>query len=66
MRVLPTDGIVTGTGSGRDWVHRGRTTLLLALSAPEWPRTQPVFVLTSSPLPEGTPDHVTQRQPLTN
>jgi hypothetical protein len=37
----------------------GRTTFLPALEAPAWPWTQPVFVLTSRPLPEGTPDHVT-------
>ena len=40
-------------------VVMGRTTFLPALEAPDWPWTQPVFVLTSSPLPEGTPDHVT-------
>jgi dihydrofolate reductase len=40
-------------------VVMGRTTFLPALSAPDWPWTQPVFVLTSSPLPEETPGHVT-------
>jgi dihydrofolate reductase len=40
-------------------VVMGRTTFLPALSAAEWPWTQPVFVLTSNPLPEETPDHVT-------
>jgi dihydrofolate reductase len=40
-------------------VLMGRTTFLPALEAPAWPWTQPVFVLTSRPLPEGTPDHVT-------
>jgi dihydrofolate reductase len=40
-------------------VVMGRTTFLPALDAPAWPWTQPVFVLTSSALPEGTPDHVT-------
>jgi dihydrofolate reductase len=40
-------------------VVMGRTTFLPALAASEWPWTQPVFVLTSSPLPEGTPDDVT-------
>jgi dihydrofolate reductase len=40
-------------------VVMGRTTFLPALEAPRWPWTQPVFVLTSSPLPEATPDHVT-------
>jgi dihydrofolate reductase len=37
----------------------GRTTFLPALEASQWPWTQPVFVLTSSALPERTPDHVT-------
>jgi dihydrofolate reductase len=40
-------------------VVMGRVTFRPALSAPEWPWSQPVFVLTSSALPEGTPDHVT-------
>jgi dihydrofolate reductase len=40
-------------------VLMGRTTFLPALEAPDWPWTQPVFVLTSRPLPEGTPDNVT-------
>ncbi|MEO9176302.1 MAG: dihydrofolate reductase family protein [Gaiellales bacterium] len=35
-------------------VVMGRTTFLPALTAPRWPWTQPVFVLTSSVLPEGT------------
>ena len=39
-------------------VVMGRTTFLPALNAPAWPWTQPVFVLTSSPLPAGTPEHV--------
>ena len=39
-------------------VVMGRTTFLPALGASQWPWTQPVFVLTSSPLPEGAPDHV--------
>jgi len=40
-------------------VVMGRTTFLPALNAPRWPWTQPVFVLTSGPLPDGTPDDVT-------
>jgi dihydrofolate reductase len=40
-------------------VVMGRSTFLPALSAPQWPWRQPVFVLTSRALPEGTPDHVT-------
>lgn len=40
-------------------VVMGRTTFLPALGAPRWPWTQPVFVLTSSPLPEETPADVT-------
>ena len=40
-------------------VVMGRTTFLPALGASQWPWTQPVFVLTSSPLPEGAPNHVT-------
>ncbi len=39
-------------------VVMGRTTFLPALGAPRWPWPQPVFVLTSSPLPEGTPADV--------
>jgi dihydrofolate reductase len=39
-------------------VLMGRTTFLPALAAPQWPWTQPVFVLTSSPLPDGTPGDV--------
>jgi dihydrofolate reductase len=40
-------------------VVMGRTTFVPALSAPQWPWTQRVFVLTSSPLPDGTPVDVT-------
>lgn len=40
-------------------VVMGRATFLPALRAPHWPWTQPVFVLTSTPLPEGTPRQVT-------
>lgn len=40
-------------------VVMGRTTFLPALQAPEWPWTQPVFVLTSRPLPANTPPSVT-------
>jgi len=40
-------------------VVMGRTTFEPALGAPRWPWTQPVFVLTSTPLPEGTPEGVT-------
>lgn len=40
-------------------VVMGRTTFLPALAAPQWPWKQPVFVLTSSALPEGTPSDVT-------
>jgi dihydrofolate reductase len=40
-------------------VVMGRTTFLPALGAPQWPWKQPVFVLTSSDLPEETPDDVT-------
>ena len=43
---------------GCEAVVIGRTTFLPALDAPDWPWTEPVFVLTSSPLPEGTPDGV--------
>jgi dihydrofolate reductase len=42
-----------------DAVVMGRTTVLPALDAPRWPWTQPVFVLTSKPLPENTPTDVT-------
>lgn len=42
-----------------DAVVMGRTTFLPALGAPSWPWTQPVFVLTSTPLPDGTPENVT-------
>ena len=45
--------------AGCEAVVMGRTTFLPALSAAEWPWTQPVFVLTSNPLPERTPDDVT-------
>ena len=40
-------------------VVMGRATFLPALRAPQWPWRQPVFVLTSSPLPEDTPRQVT-------
>jgi dihydrofolate reductase len=40
-------------------VVMGRTTFLPALAAPRWPWTQPVFVLTSTPLPAETPGDVT-------
>src|SRR3954452_22089062 len=40
-------------------VVMGRTTFEPALGAPRWPWTQPVFVLTSTPLPEDTPEGVT-------
>jgi dihydrofolate reductase len=39
-------------------VVMGRTTFLPAVGAPQWPWTQPVFVLTSSPLPPETPSDV--------
>jgi dihydrofolate reductase len=39
-------------------VVMGRSTFLPALSAPQWPWRQPVSVLTSTALPEGTPDYV--------
>ena len=39
-------------------VVMGRTTFLPALEASQWPWRQPVFVLTSSALPEGTHAHV--------
>jgi dihydrofolate reductase len=39
-------------------VVMGRTTFLPAVGAPRWPWPQPVFVLTSGPLPEGTPADV--------
>jgi dihydrofolate reductase len=42
-----------------DAVVMGRTTFLPALGAPRWPWTQPVFVLTSTPLPKNTPSDVT-------
>jgi dihydrofolate reductase len=45
---------------GCDAVVMGRTTFLPALGAPQWPWAGlQVYVLTSSPLPAGTPDHVT-------
>ncbi|MGH3120902.1 MAG: dihydrofolate reductase family protein [Streptosporangiaceae bacterium] len=49
---------------GCDAVVMGRTTFLPALGAPQWPWPGlQVYVLTSSPLPQGTPDHViTARQ----
>jgi dihydrofolate reductase len=37
-----------------------RTTFLPALGAPRWPWRQPVFVLTSTALPDGTPGDVTR------
>jgi dihydrofolate reductase len=46
-------------------VVMGRTTFLPALAAAQWPWKQPVFVLTSHPLPEGTPDHVTSASSAT-
>jgi dihydrofolate reductase len=39
-------------------VAMGRKTFLPALDAPDWPWTQPVFVLTSHALPDNTPEHV--------
>jgi dihydrofolate reductase len=42
-----------------DAVVMGRTTFVPALGAPQWPWKQPVFVLTSSALPKGTPSDVT-------
>ncbi|KQV76374.1 hypothetical protein ASC61_15940 [Aeromicrobium sp. Root344] len=39
-------------------VVMGRTTFVPALEAPDWPWTQPVFVLTSSALPDNTPEDV--------
>jgi dihydrofolate reductase len=46
-------------------VVMGRTTFLPALGAPQWPWQQPVFVLTSSPLPENTPGDVQAAQTAT-
>jgi dihydrofolate reductase len=44
---------------GCDAVVMGRTTFLPALGAPSWPWPGlRVFVLTSTPLPPGTPSHV--------
>lgn len=44
---------------GCDAVVMGRQTFLPALAAPHWPwRDMQVFVLTSRPLPAGTPGHV--------
>jgi dihydrofolate reductase len=49
-----------GFVEGCDAVVMGRTTFLPALGAPQWPWSGlQVYVLTSSPLPAGTPDHVT-------
>jgi dihydrofolate reductase len=45
--------------AGCEAVLMGRTTFLPALGASRWPWTQPVFVLTSGDLPDGTPDDVT-------
>jgi dihydrofolate reductase len=45
---------------GCDAVVMGRTAFLPALGAPQWPWAGlQVYVLTSSPLPAGTPAHVT-------
>lgn len=41
-------------------VLMGRTTFAPAVDAPRWPWPQPVFVLTSGELPEGTPEGVTK------
>jgi dihydrofolate reductase len=41
-----------------DAVVMGRTTFLPALDAPQWPWREPVFVLTSRPLPANTPPEV--------
>jgi dihydrofolate reductase len=44
---------------GCDAVVMGRTTFLPALGAPQWPWAgMQVYVLTSSSLPAGTPEHV--------
>lgn len=44
---------------GCDAVVMGRNTFVPALGAPQWPwRGLQVYVLTSSPLPAGPPDHV--------
>lgn len=44
---------------GCDTAVMGRHTFLPALAAPHWPwRDMQVFVLTSRPLPAGTPEHV--------
>ena len=49
-----------GSIEGCDAVVMGRTPFLPALGAPQWPWSGlQVYVLTSSPLPAGTPDHVT-------
>jgi dihydrofolate reductase len=45
--------------AGTEAVLMGRRTFLPALDAPQWPWTQPVFVLTSGELPDGTPADVT-------
>ena len=45
--------------AGCEAVLMGRTTFVPALGVPRWPWKQPVFVLTSSALPAGTPDQVT-------
>jgi dihydrofolate reductase len=39
-------------------VVMGRLTFAPALAAPDWPWTQPVFVLTTAGLPENAPDDV--------
>jgi dihydrofolate reductase len=46
--------------SGCEAVVMDRTTFLPALGAPRWPWRQPVFVLTSTALPDGTPGDVTR------
>src|SRR5229473_5985481 len=44
---------------GCDAVVMGRSTFVPALGSPDWPWDGlQVYVLTSSPLPEGTPEHV--------
>jgi dihydrofolate reductase len=40
-------------------VVMGRTTFVPAVDAPQWPWPQPAFVLTTSELPDGTPENVT-------
>jgi dihydrofolate reductase len=65
--LLKADGFVPGRShgypefiAGCDAVVMGRRTFLPALGAPRWPwGDMRVFVLTSSPLPAGTPADVT-------